>query len=143
TIAYNRFPKPFQRDEYLARSWNIPGTPGFIHQLGGLEKQGEEGKVSYDAENHQKMVNLRAEKIQGIARDFEALHIEGDLSASLIVVSWGSTYGSMRSLLAECHNLGLPIALLHLRHLNPLPDDLGGLLHTFEKVLVAELNTGQ
>lgn len=142
-IQFNRFPKPYQRDEWLTRSWNIPGTPGFIHQLGGLEKQGDEGKVSYDADNHQHMINTRAQKIQGIVREFEDLHIEGDLSASLIVVSWGSTYGSMRSVLAECHNLGLPVALLHLRHLNPLPEDLGGLLRTFEKVMVAELNTGQ
>lgn len=142
-INFNRFPKPYQRDEVLSRSWNIPGTPGFIHQLGGLEKQGDEGKVSYDADNHQQMIKTRAQKIQNIACDFDALHIEGDLSASLVVVSWGSTYGSMRSVLAECQNLGLPIALLHLRHLNPLPEDLGGLLHTFEKVIVAELNSGQ
>lgn len=142
-IKQNRFPQPFQRNEKLARSWNIPGTPGFIHQLGGLEKQGDEGKVSYDADNHQQMVAMRAKKIAGIAREYGPIHIEGDLSASLVLVSWGSTYGSLRTVLAECQNLGLPMALLHLRHLNPLPSDLGGLLHTFEKVLVAELNSGQ
>lgn len=142
-IKKNTFPLPFQRDEHLARSWNIPGTPGYIHQLGGLEKQGEAGKVSYDADNHQQMVNLRAKKIAGISREYAPVHIEGDLSAALVLVGWGSTYGSLRSVVTECHHLGLPIALLHLRHLNPLPSDLGALLQTFEKVLVAELNSGQ
>jgi 2-oxoglutarate ferredoxin oxidoreductase subunit alpha len=142
-VKQNTFPLPFKRDEKLARSWNIPGTPGYIHQLGGLEKQGEAGKVSYDADNHQQMVNIRAKKIAGIAREYTPIHIEGDLSAGLVLVGWGSTYGSLRSVVAECHNLGLPIAHLHLRHLNPLPSDLGGLLQTFEKVLVAELNSGQ
>lgn len=141
-IRHNRFPKPFARDNNFARSWNIPGTQGLIHQLGGLEKEGEDGQISYDANNHEKMVALRAEKIQAIADEYAPLHIEGDLSASLVLIGWGSTYGSLRAALEACGDLGLPVALLHLRHLNPLPADLGGLLHTFEKVLVAELNTG-
>jgi 2-oxoglutarate ferredoxin oxidoreductase subunit alpha len=142
-IHYNRFPKPFQRDEFLARSWNIPGTPGFIHQLGGLEKQGEEGRVSYDAENHQKMVNLRLQKIKGIARDYAKLVIEGHAHASVLVIGWGSTYGSLKSALWQCIEQGLQVAYVHLRHLNPFPEDLGTIIKSYNTVLVAELNSGQ
>lgn len=142
-IEYNRFPKPFQRDESLSRSWNIPGTPGFIHQLGGLEKQGDEGKVSYDAENHQKMVTLRNDKIKGIAKGYSRSIIEGEASASVLVVGWGSTYGSIKSAVTQCQEEGVAVAYLHLRHLNPLPDDLETILKSYEKVLVAELNSGQ
>ena len=141
-IEYNRYPKPYQRDEYLSRSWNVPGTPGFIHQIGGLEKQGAEGRVSYDADNHQEMVNLRAKKINGIARDYPRLVIEGDVEAKMLIIGWGSTYGSLQAAVAQCKTLGISVALLHLQHLNPLPDDLGDMLSRFSKVLVAELNTG-
>lgn len=137
-IDFNRFPKPYQRDDELSRSWNIPGTPGFIHQIGGLEKQGDEGRVSYDAANHQQMVATRAKKIAGIANHYPTLQLEGDLSASTLVIGWGSTYGSLRSAIE-----GLPIALLHLRHLNPLPNDLGEILAKFDSIAVAELNSGQ
>lgn len=142
-IDFNRFPKPYQRDEVLSRSWNVPGTEGFIHQIGGLEKQGEEGKVSYDADNHQKMVKLRAEKIAGMARDYPDLQLEGDEHAKILLVGWGSTYGSLKSAVNQCHAEGLAIALLHLRHLNPLPQELGKLLAGFDRILVAELNSGQ
>ena len=120
-IEFNRFPKPFTRDEFLSRSWNIPGTPGFIHQLGGLEKQGEEGRVSYDAENHQKMVHLRQQKIQGASRDYAPLVIEGEAKASILLLGWGSTYGSLKSAVLQCQEQGLSLAYVHLRHLNPLP----------------------
>lgn len=143
TLEFNRFNKPYQRDEWLSRSWNIPGTTGFIHQLGGLEKQGEEGRVSYDAANHQKMVNLRAEKIQGIVREYPELVLEGDKEADILLIGWGSTYGSLRSAINQCREENLSIAYLHLRHLNPLPKDLAGLIKRFSKVLVAELNSGQ
>ncbi|CAM4487732.1 MAG: 2-oxoglutarate oxidoreductase subunit KorA [Legionella sp.] len=142
-IEFNRFPKPFTRDEFLSRSWNTPGTPGFIHQLGGLEKQGEEGRVSYDADNHQKMVNLRQQKIEGASREYAPLAIEGSASASILLVGWGSTYGALKSAVMECHEQGLEIAYVHLRHLNPLPADLGSVLKAYDKVLVAELNSGQ
>lgn len=142
-LKFNSATKPFARDEFLARSWNIPGSTGYIHQLGGLEKQGEEGKVSYDAENHQKMVDLRAKKIQGIAMSYPHLSLEGDAQAKVLIVSWGSTYGSMKSAVIESNVQGMPVALLHLRHLNPLPNDLGQILKSFDKVLVAELNSGQ
>jgi 2-oxoglutarate ferredoxin oxidoreductase subunit alpha len=142
-IEYNRFPKPFQRDESLSRSWNIPGTPGHIHQLGGLEKQGDEGRVSYDAENHQKMVNLRFQKINGIARDYAKVEIEGNTKASVLLIGWGSTYGSLKSAVLQCKEQGLDVAYIHLRHLNPLPEDLGALIKSYDTVLVAELNSGQ
>lgn len=143
TIDYNRFPKPYQRDNDLSRSWNIPGSAGFIHQLGGLEKQGEEGRVSYDAANHQKMVTLRAQKIAGIARDYEKLAIEGDAHAPILLLGWGSTYGALKSALIACQQEGLSIALVHLRHLNPLPNDLSAILSQFKHILIAELNSGQ
>ncbi|MFT4060361.1 MAG: 2-oxoacid:acceptor oxidoreductase subunit alpha [Legionella sp.] len=143
TIEFNRFPKPFIRDELLSRSWNIPGTPGFIHQLGGLEKQGEEGKVSYDADNHQKMVNLRQEKIQGVIRDYASLVIEGDANASTLIIGWGSTYGSIKSAIQKCQEEGLALAYVHLRNLHPLPMDLGDILKSYDRVFVAELNSGQ
>ncbi|MDF1931494.1 hypothetical protein PGH45_17550 [Legionella pneumophila] len=108
-----------------------------------MEKQGDEGRVSYDAENHQKMVITRAEKIKGIARDYPALVLEGDMTAPTLVIGWGSTFGSLRSAVQQCLEQGLPVAYLHLRHLNPLPDDLGSLLKKYDKVLVAELNSGQ
>jgi len=143
TPDFNRFPKPYQRDEVLSRSWNVPGTPGFIHQLGGLEKQGDDGQVSYDADNHQKMVTLREQKIAGIARDYPALLVEGDEDATVLIIGWGSTYGSLKSALVQCQAEGLPVALVHLRHLNPLPQELGDRLRQYNRVLVAELNSGQ
>nr|WP_244946879.1 2-oxoacid:acceptor oxidoreductase subunit alpha [Legionella israelensis] len=141
-LHFNRFNKPYQRDEVLSRSWNVPGTPGFIHQLGGLEKQGEDGKVSYEAENHQKMVFLRASKIKGISRDYPPLIIEGDEKASILLIGWGSTYGALKAAVEQCLSSDLPIALLHLRQLNPLPDDLGVVLSRYSKIIVAELNSG-
>ncbi len=137
-IEFNRFPKPYQRDEHLSRSWNVPGTPGMIHQPGGLEKQGDDGRVSYDGENHQAMVSTRAKKIANIANGYTALELENDIQSRVLVMSWGSTYGSVRSAIE-----GLPVALLHLRHLNPLPNDLGAVLAAFDTILVAELNSGQ
>ncbi|KTD11088.1 2-oxoglutarate ferredoxin oxidoreductase subunit alpha [Legionella gratiana] len=141
-IEFNRFSKPFIRDEFLSRSWNKPGTPGYIHQLGGLEKQGDEGRVSYDAENHQKMVHLRQQKINGIAREYNPLVVEGDDNASILLIGWGSTYGSLKSTVLQCLEQGLAIAFIHLRYLNPLPNDLGDLLRNYSKILVAELNSG-
>lgn len=142
-IQFNRFSKPFMRDEHLSRSWNIPGTPGFIHQLGGLEKQGDEGRVSYDADNHQKMVDLRIEKIKGITQSYAPLVIEGDEDASVLLIGWGSTYGSLKSAVAQCREQGMAIAYVHLRHLNPLPQDLGTILKSYDTIFVAELNSGQ
>ena len=140
---FNKSSKPYERDENASRSWNIPGTLGFIHQLGGLEKQGAEGRVSYDASNHQAMVNLRAKKIANVARDYAPYTLEGDEKASILLVGWGSTYGSLRELLGRCKEEGISVALLQLRHLNPLPNDLGPILKSFPHIFVAELNSGQ
>lgn len=141
-IQTNRFNKPYTRDEFLSRSWNIPGTENFIHQLGGLEKQGEEGKVSYEADNHQNMVRLRAKKISGISREYPKLVVQGDANADILIIGWGSTYGNLKSLLETCEKENINIALVQLRHLNPLPKDLGEIINKFDTVIVAELNTG-
>jgi len=143
SLDVNRFPKPYQRDAQLCRSWNIPGTPGFIHQLGGLEKQGDDGHVSYDADNHQHMVNLRAQKIAGIADHYPPLIVEGDLNADILLIGWGSTYGSLESAVLQCQAEGVAVALVHLRHLNPLPHDLNEIIRSYQRVIVAELNSGQ
>lgn len=142
-ILQNQNPKPFARNENLSRSWNIPGTKGFIHQLGGLEKQGDFGHVSYDADNHQKMVELRANKIKAITKEYPSLEIDGDLTANTLVVGWGSTYGSIHAATKNCIDEGIPIACLNLRYLYPLPEDLASLLKSYKQVLVAELNMGQ
>ncbi|WP_419418837.1 2-oxoacid:acceptor oxidoreductase subunit alpha [Legionella sp. D16C41] len=142
-IEFNRFAKPYERDENLVRSWNIPGSIGFIHQIGGLEKEGSEGKVSYDPDNHQTMVNLRAKKIAGISREYAPLIIEGDADASTLLIGWGSTYGSLKSVIKQAKEEGLALALIHLRYLNPLPEELGTLLAQYKNVLVVELNSGQ
>lgn len=142
-IETNRFTKPYQRDAVLSRSWNIPGTPGFIHQLGGLEKQGDDGHVSYDAHNHQHMVTLRSQKIAHLAKQYPALRIEGNSQASILLIGWGSTYGSLEAAMLQCQSEGTAIALLQLRHLNPLPLDLAALIRSYPLVFVAELNDGQ
>ncbi len=142
-INYNRNNEPFARDENLARSWNLPGSKDHIYQLGGLEKSGLMGKVSYDADNHQQMVNLRAEKINGIAKSYPALSLEGRADAETLVIGWGSSYGALKS---ACENINREqgaIAHLQLKHLNPLPLELKDILKSYSKVIVAELNSGQ
>lgn len=139
----NLFKEPFKRDENYSHSWNIPGTPGFIYQVGGLEKQGEFGKVSYDAENHQKMIDTRAVKIANVSKFYSSLKIEGYKDATTLVISWGSTYGSLRAAMDICFNEGCVFAYLHLRNLNPLPVELAEILSCYSTILVAELNTGQ
>ncbi len=141
-LEYNRFNKPYMRNESLTRSWNIPGTPGYIHQLGGLEKQGDDGKVSYDAENHQKMVKLRQDKINNLSKTYHDLKLDGDEESSVLVVGWGSTYGNLKALVAACKESNISIAVLHIRNLYPLHNELGSILKSFNKILVAELNTG-
>lgn len=141
--GYYTSEKPFERNAHLSRSWNPPGVAGFIHQLGGLEKQGVEGKVSYDAQNHQHMVQLRRDKINNVANDYPATIIEGDADAETLVIGWGSTYGSLKAAVSRCLEEGAPVAYVHLRHLNPLPNDLGTILRSYKKIIVAELNSGQ
>ena len=136
--------KPYKRDPVtLARLWAIPGTRGLEHRLGGLEKQDVTGNVSYDPENHDFMVRLRAQKIAGIARDIPPTKVLGPDKGKVLVVGWGSTYGAITQAVKELQARGEPVAAVHLRHLNPFPSDLGGILEKYEKVLVPEINLGQ
>ena len=135
---------PYQRDpETLARPWAIPGTPGLEHRLGGLEKQEGTGNVSYDPDNHQKMTELRAEKVARIARSIPDLEVHGDPEGDLLVLGWGSTYGSITSAVNRARDRGGRVSSAHLGHLNPFPANLEEVLGKFKKVLIPELNMGQ
>ncbi len=135
---------PYRRDpETLARPWARPGTPGLEHRIGGLEKQDVTGNVSYDAANHEHMIRTRAEKVARVARDIPPTEVFGPESGELLLVGWGSTYGAIRGAVEAAHRDGLDVAQVHLRHLNPLPPDLGDILKRYRRVLVPEMNTGQ
>ena len=127
----------------LARPWALPGTPGMEHRIGGLEKWEETGHVSYDPENHQKMVELRQEKVDIIARDLPPAKPFGKESGDLLVIGWGGTHGALRSAVESAQDEGMAVSHLHLRHLNPFPKNLGEILVKFQKVMIAELNLGQ
>jgi 2-oxoglutarate/2-oxoacid ferredoxin oxidoreductase subunit alpha len=135
---------PYRRDpKTLARPWVVPGTRGMEHRIGGLEKQDGSGVVTYDAENHRKMVELRARKIEGIARDIPPARVDGDDHGDLLIVSWGSTYGAITAAVKQARAEGHAVSHLHLRHLHPLPANVGDVLRGFRKVLVPENNLGQ
>jgi 2-oxoglutarate ferredoxin oxidoreductase subunit alpha len=135
---------PYLRNaETLARPWAIPGTPGLEHRIGGLEKDYLTGNVSYAPANHEQMVRVRARKIAGIVRDIPPLEIHGPPEGDLLVIGWGSTYGSIEAATRVLREQGHAASHVHLRHLNPLPGDLGDILHRFKQVLVPELNMGQ
>jgi 2-oxoglutarate ferredoxin oxidoreductase subunit alpha len=136
---------PFLRDPAtLARNWAIPGTPELMHRVGGLEKDYDSGHISYSAENHERMVKTRAQKIANIANDIPDVTIEvGEDSGKLLVLGWGSTYGAIREAVQRCRDRGLSVSHAHLRYINPFPKNLGALLQSFERVLVPELNLGQ
>jgi 2-oxoglutarate ferredoxin oxidoreductase subunit alpha len=135
---------PYVRDpDTLARAWAIPGTPGLEHRLGGLEKQDETGNVSYDPDNHDLMVRLRAQKVAGIAADIAELEVDDPDGASLLVLGWGGTYGSIASAVRRLRKEGKQVAQAHLTHLNPFPRNLGEVLASYDRVLVPEMNLGQ
>jgi 2-oxoglutarate ferredoxin oxidoreductase subunit alpha len=135
---------PYKRDEKtLSRPWAIPGTPGLEHRIGGLEKAHETGNVSYDPANHEKMVRLRAEKVERIADDIPLAEVEGDEKGDLLVVGWGGTYGAIRSAVTIARKKGLSVSHLHIRHVHPLPKNVGEILYNFKHVLVPEINLGQ
>ena len=136
---------PFQRDpETLARPWAIPGMPGLEHRIGGIEKADGTGTISYDPDNHDKMVRLRQAKVNGIARDISPLEVDDpDGTARVLVLGWGSTYGSIGAAVRRVRTSGGSIAQAHLRYLNPFPANLGEVLAAYEKVLVPEINLGQ
>ena len=136
---------PFLRDDNtLARVWAIPGTPGTEHRIGGLEKDRHTGHISYDPHNHHRMTQLRHDKIAGIARNFERAKVDqGDDEGDLLLVGWGSTYGSISQAVRVLRERGHRVSHLHLRHIWPLQEGLGAILHSFKSVLVPELNNGQ
>jgi 2-oxoglutarate ferredoxin oxidoreductase subunit alpha len=135
---------PYRRDPVtLARPWAAPGTEGLEHRVGGLEKQDVTGVVTYDAENHRRMVELRARKIEGIAADLPPARPDGEPSGDLLVVGWGSTHGAIVAAVRQARLEGHAVSHLHLRHLHPLPRGTGELLRGFRRVLVPENNTGQ
>ena len=136
--------KPYMRDEQtLARPWAKVGTPGYEHRIGGIEKQDVTGNVSYDPENHEKMVRLRQAKVNKIAQDIPATQILGANKGQVLVVGWGSTYGAITAAVKNMQARGVSVSAIHLRHLNPLPTDLGDILSSFQHVLVPEMNMGQ
>ena len=135
---------PYLRDpDTLARPWAIPGTPGLMHRVGGLEKADITGNVNYTPENHARMGDLRAAKIAGIANDLDPLEINGDPDASVCVLGWGSTWAAIDAAVQRRRRHGHKVAWVHLRHLSPLPNDLGDILRRFDHVIVPELNRGQ
>ena len=135
---------PYQRDpETLARQWAIPGTPGLEHRIGGLEKEDVTGNVSYDPDNHDHMVRLRAQKVAGIAADIPELEVDDPDGASLLVLGWGGTYGPIQSAARRLRKDGKKVAHAHLTHLNPFPRNLGDVLGRYDRVLVPEMNLGQ
>ncbi|RMF12508.1 MAG: 2-oxoacid:acceptor oxidoreductase subunit alpha [Alphaproteobacteria bacterium] len=136
---------PFRRDpETLARPWVTPGMPELMHRIGGLEKSAETGNISYDPANHQKMTELRHEKVERVARFIPPQKVShGDETGDLVVVGWGSTYGAIDQAVRLARSEGLKVSHIHLRHLFPLPANLGELLAGFDRVLVPELNMGQ
>jgi 2-oxoglutarate ferredoxin oxidoreductase subunit alpha len=135
---------PFQRDpQTLARPWAVPGTPGLEHRIGGLEKADGTGNISYDPDNHQRMTELRAAKVARIAETIPALEVDHVDGARLLVLGWGSTYGPIRAAVRRARADGMAVAVAHLRHLNPFPANVGEVLHSYERVLVPEMNSGQ
>jgi 2-oxoglutarate ferredoxin oxidoreductase subunit alpha len=134
---------PYKRDARLVRPWAIPGTTGLEHRLGGLEKQDITGNVSYDPENHQHMTDVRRRKVANIAESIPLQEVEGPEEGDLLVVSWGGTYGAVRTAAQRARKQGKSVAHCHLRYIQPFPRNLGEILKRYRKVLVPELNTGQ
>ncbi len=137
--------EPFRRDPgTLARPWAIPGTPGLEHRIGGIEKADITGTISYDPDNHDRMVRLRQAKIDGIAADIPPVEVDDpDGAARVLVLGWGSTFGSIGAAVRRVRNAGHSVAQAHLRHLNPFPPNLADVLRRYDRVLVPEINLGQ
>jgi 2-oxoglutarate ferredoxin oxidoreductase subunit alpha len=135
---------PYRRDPTtLARPWAIPGTPGLEHRVGGIEKQDVTGNINYDPLNHERMVRLRAAKVEAVADDIPDAIPAGDQSGDLLIVAWGSTHGPITAALKTARDKGQSVGHVHLRHLNPLPRNLGDVLKRYKHVLVPEMNMGQ
>ncbi len=135
---------PYRRDPVtLSRPWAIPGTPGLEHRIGGIEKQDVTGNINYEPLNHEHMVRLRAAKVESVANDIPPIEVDGDQSGDLLIIAWGSTHGPITAALNAQREKGRSVGHVHLRHLNPLPRDLGAVIKRFKKVLVPEMNMGQ
>jgi 2-oxoglutarate ferredoxin oxidoreductase subunit alpha len=135
---------PYRRNPTtLARPWAIPGTPGLEHRVGGIEKQDVTGNINYDPLNHERMVRLRAAKVEAVADDIPDAVPAGDQSGDLLIVAWGSTHGPITAALKTARAKGQSVGHVHLRHLNPLPKNLGDVLKRYKHVLVPEMNMGQ
>ncbi len=134
---------PYGRDDHLARPWAIPGTPGLQHRIGGLEKADGTGNISYDGDNHERMTELRAAKVAGIADQIPLLTVDSEPGANLLILGWGSSEGAIRAGVRRAREAGDRAACAQLRHLNPLPSNTGDVLRSFDRVLVPELNSGQ
>ncbi|HMN47806.1 MAG TPA: 2-oxoacid:acceptor oxidoreductase subunit alpha [Ignavibacteriaceae bacterium] len=134
---------PYLRDEFLARPWAIPGTPDLEHRIGGLEKADVYGNVSYDPDNHDKMIHLRAQKIKNIENDIPLLEVDGEPTGDLLVLGWGGTYGSIKEAVSKARSQGYKVSQAHFRYLNPFPKNTGEVLKGFKKVLIPEINLGQ
>ncbi|MBM4000410.1 MAG: 2-oxoacid:acceptor oxidoreductase subunit alpha [Planctomycetes bacterium] len=134
---------PYLRDAKLARPWALPGTPGLQHRIGGLEKQDRTGAVSYDPENHQRMIEIRARKIANIANHIPLQEVQGPSKGPLLVLSWGGTYGACATAVARCRRAGRDVAHAHLRYLNPFPRNLEEILKAYDRILIPEINAGQ
>jgi 2-oxoglutarate ferredoxin oxidoreductase subunit alpha len=135
---------PYARDPVLARPWAVPGTPGLVHRIGGLEREDLTGNISYDPINHERMTHLRAEKVEGVAADIPLLEVDdpgGD--AELLILSWGSSLGTIRAAARRVRASGRSVATAHLRHLNPFPANVGEIVKAYPKVLIPEMNLGQ
>ncbi len=136
--------QPYLRDEKLVRPWAIPGTAGLEHRVGGLEKQNITGNISYDPENHQLMVKIRQEKVDKIAEYIPEQKLDsGPEKGQILVLGWGSTYGAIKSAVAEMQAEGYSVSHAHLRHLRPFPRNLGDMIKNFDHVLIPEINNGQ
>lgn len=136
--------QPYMRDEKLARPWAVPGTPGLEHRIGGIEKQNITGNVNYEPENHQLMVKIRQEKVDKIADYIPEQKLDsGPSTGKILVLGWGSTYGAIKSAVAELQAKGHAVSHAHLRYVRPFPKNLGDILKNFDTVLIPEINNGQ
>ncbi len=136
--------KPYARDAKLARRWVKPGTPGLLHRIGGIEKQIDTGHLDYSASNHQAMTDIRKAKIDGVAADIPEQDVTlGTKGGKLAIVGWGSTYGPIIQAVRRARAKGLDVSHIHVRHIWPMPKNMGALLASYDKVLVPEMNTGQ
>ncbi len=134
---------PYARDERLVRQWALPGTPGLMHRVGGLEKQDITGNVSYDPENHNHMVRVRARKVENVASVIPPQEVDGPDTGDLLVLSWGGVYGACASAVHRLQQAGASVALANMRYLHPMPSNMAELLGRYRRVLIPELNSGQ